>query len=929
VPEDAGWSAMFSIWARSTTHSGKDGSNYNCTVDHVQVLANDANSGTFVVQFRNSILANVTNLGNALLTSSTYNGFYASPLFGTTANCWSSQTSPFLTSGAGGYYLKPDSVFRAKGSTTGLPSTLLPSLKTKTTQPAVVFPRFSMLTSDLALSPEVPRYASGAPDLGYWYDALDYTVASMWLLYGSVTVSPGTVVGFRDEFASEDFWPWWWTVEGFELCEGASFISRGMATNPIVYADIQTVQEQTNLATAAFFVPWFLLDDGDTPPPIADFRFSNFYAAPGASPGCAHLPFWEGPPSYTSPGTFYFWSGPDEAGDQLSQNSTVNLTLRDCSFQGGGINLGKDTDRYFIINPPCTVAWTNNLFDRVDVNLDPDYLEFGTIDVDLAFYGYNNLFRNGRLRLVPIAAGTWVFKDNLFDKIAFEQDTTVSLQHDYNGYWRRLPAELETGETDRLTPNAANDKVLTSAPAYQSGPLGSYYLPASGLLYNAGSLTPGQAGLYHYTTRIDQTKDATQAAVNTGLHYVATVSSASTVPKDYDSDGIPDYVENWHGDGRRDWPDETDWQNAQTVSGVADAINPIYDGIDLDGDGMVGRVEKALSRNPLVADNPLTLTQLASPLYPDSITFSVPLNFGLLASAGQPRLRSGDYDVALLANADAGGNCLFTWDTTYLAPGAYLVQAEVCLSGQFPPGAITSATGPLTLASTTSASALYSYPMLPGTTDWNNAAPNNRVASVLIPQAWQNTANSWQLFRSAVASPYFRGVWVVGTSMTASYAAAKNSTVVVLNGIEASTDFGVNCLRYLGSLDLPTMASVACSQSSEPCWLDYIVVSHMAGLDASLSKLDQTSLQRLFALAVWDADFFISNGDTMFATGPVCLMYAVYNLPEASRGAFPVGLALPALTTDQTSELDVGHLPPELVPAPAAAKAVLGLFERP
>lgn len=165
--------------------------------------------------------------------------------------------------------------------------------------------------------------------------------------------------------------------------------------------------------------------------------------------------------------------------------------------------------------------------------------------------------------------------------------------------------------------------------------------------------------------------------------------------------------------------------------------------------------------------------------------------------------------------------------------------------------------------------------------------------------------------------------------MTASYAAAKNSTVVVLNGIEASTDFGVNCLRYLGSLDLPTMASVACSQSSEPCWLDYIVVSHMAGLDASLSKLDQTSLQRLFALAVWDADFFISNGDTMFATGPVCLMYAVYNLPEASRGAFPVGLALPALTTDQTSELDVGHLPPELVPAPAAAKAVLGLFERP
>jgi len=532
---------------------------YNCTVDHSQVLANeDYVYPYFPVTFKNSILANIGSLGNASLANSTYNGFYSCPLFGNPASRWTSSTDPFQVSWGGAYYLKADSSFRSKGATT-VPTTLLSSLKVKTTQPPMAFSRFTEVFGELTLFPQVPRYVSGPPDLGYWYDALDYTVASMWLEGGSITVQPGTAIGFRNEYAPDFFWPWYWTLEGLELWEGSSFISHGMPTRPIVYADVQTVQEQAGLATAAFFVPWFILDPNNTPPPIADFRFSNFYAAPGATPGYIYLSYFQDPASYASPGTFHFWSGLDELGDALSVNSTLNLTLRDCSLQGGAVNLGKDLD--FVMNLPCNVSWINSLFDRVDFNLDPDWVDQSdpTLYVDLTFQGYNNLFRGGLLRAVPIpaTAGNWIFKDNLFDKIAFEQDTTASLDHDFNGYWKRLPSELESGQTDRLAPNAANDKVLTSAPYYQSGPLGSYYLPASGLLYNGGSRTPGQAGLYHYTTRIDQTKDGveTPSVVNIGLHYVATVSYSSTQPKDTDSDGIPDWIEDADGDGVWDTPD--------------------------------------------------------------------------------------------------------------------------------------------------------------------------------------------------------------------------------------------------------------------------------------------------------------------------------------------------------------------------------------
>jgi hypothetical protein len=44
-----------------------------------------------------------------------------------------------------------------------------------------------------------------------------------------------------------------------------------------------------------------------------------------------------------------------------------------------------------------------------------------------------------------------------------------------------------------------NEQVLTAALPYQAGPFGDFYLPNTTPLYGAGSDTPANLGLYHYT----------------------------------------------------------------------------------------------------------------------------------------------------------------------------------------------------------------------------------------------------------------------------------------------------------------------------------------------------------------------------------------------------------------------------------------------
>ena len=295
-----------------------------------------------------------------------------------------------------------------------------------------------------------------------------------------------------------------------------------------------------------------------------------------------------------------------------------------------------------------------------------------------------------RLEPIPASAGNWLFKDNLFDPVHIYQDTNQPLDFDYNGYW---PSGLYNyGDAGQLQPTTGNDGnhevVLSNVPPYQAGPFGNFYLPNTTPLYSAGSRSPADAGLWQYTTQTNQTKEGNEPSghmVNIGLHYVsAQPSTLNPQPLDSDSDGIPDYVENWHGDGNYSLhtDTETDWQNAMTDGTTNDIYNAIYDNVDLSGDGLTGRAKRILGINPLSQDNPLRLTPVITGQEPYILTYSMPLSIDVdsnqcvlsLLDNGFP---AGGYDFVQQTN----GTYLVEWNTTFAANGSHILQVEFGMPG--------------------------------------------------------------------------------------------------------------------------------------------------------------------------------------------------------------------------------------------------------
>jgi len=353
-----------------------------------------------------------------------------------------------------------------------------------------------------------------------------------------------------------------------------------------------------------------------------------------------------------------------------------------------------------------SVLWHNNLFDRVNINLDPDTgpVHWGPRDwfpnptVDLQLVATNNTFHGGFLAMatVPASAGNWVFENNLFDKVLFAQDADLPLDFDYNAYWPcrhdiwwpDAGAELIPGQTWQLNvkagdPAPVNEVTLADAPQYESGPLGSFYVAVGTPLENAGRSAPGDVGLFHYTTRASQTKDT--GNVDIGFHYVATANSGSAQPLDSDTDGIPDYVEDADGD---DDPNdvtetrETSPSDTDTEPGIADKSNAIYHDIDLDGDGMTGALEKALNKNPLQSDNPLSLTRVPTGEEPNIATFVVPVAYIAAMEAGSLDLVANGLSATLQKSEQVvgvPGNSRLVWNTTYEPPGRLFLQARLIL----------------------------------------------------------------------------------------------------------------------------------------------------------------------------------------------------------------------------------------------------------
>jgi len=588
----------------------------------------------------------------------------------------------FQATGVGNYYLAANSPLHNAGSMNISPR-LLSEFQKKTTYPPMSVPAMMQLSGNMLLCPQAPRYTNGAPDIGYFYDALDYTVADMVLTGGTLTVAPGTAVGIRMEY-----------YIGFDLQNNSTFVSQGTPNKPNVFVDVQSVQEQFAFPAFAAFVPDFFPDaSSNSAPPTLNFRFSRFYMN---YMGVYFVP------------AYHFWSGISAVGFEWSVDSAMNFTLRDCQVHGGQVDLGlpDNPDPYIgfglfpldYVYGSGAVSWLNNSFDNVTIGLAPTYNQFGTnvedngLNVDLAFVATNNLFRGGDwfyLEPIQSSSGNWVFADNLFDKVDFLQDTNQSLDYNYNGYWPLQPSELQYPGYDasQLQPTATgdattdggNEPVLTNAPPYQVGPFGKFYLPTNTPLYGAASDTAANLGLFHYTTRKDQVKEGNDVAAgkpnaSIGLHYIAATNG---MPMDFDGDGIPDYVENWNGDGN--YPAhvgvETDWQNPMTDGVTPDPYSTIYDAIDLDADGLTGAEERFFGTNPLIPDNPLNMTSVQHQSVLSGIV-QIPLNINTNIDPNTTLLLNVNEDANNSFVYQANGQWFAAWDTSAVANGVYRLQME-------------------------------------------------------------------------------------------------------------------------------------------------------------------------------------------------------------------------------------------------------------
>jgi hypothetical protein len=184
----------------------------------------------------------------------------------------------------------------------------------------------------------------------------------------------------------------------------------------------------------------------------------------------------------------------------------------------------------------------------------PVWLEGGAADNHFIFRnctfigGYLSINRySGTRTLVQV-------RDSALDWTAFptsdilRNDPTVS-DYDYNAVIYGAP---------RLTNSGPNLVVVTNGYDWQTGPLGFFYLPTTSTLIDTGSVSDAAlTGLYHYTTDVYQTREG-NSVLDLGYHYVAR-GSGTEVSSDYDSDFIPDYLEDSNGNGVTD-SGETDWQ---------------------------------------------------------------------------------------------------------------------------------------------------------------------------------------------------------------------------------------------------------------------------------------------------------------------------------------------------------------------------------
>jgi archaellum component FlaF (FlaF/FlaG flagellin family) len=460
---------------------------------------------TVMPYFTNCIFVNISQLtnnpgGTGLIygVAGAYNGFNNSPFFGNS----SSQANPYLFQAVGGgsFYLATNSNFHNIG-TVNIDPTLLASFKQKTTYPPILYSNITV-SINTTLSPQAQR-DTDTPDLGYHYDPIDYLVDQYTITNASLTLTNGvTIASYNDS--------------GVILSDGSGVVSIGSPLYPNWFVRYSSVQEQpvalgsSGLSAAESFNSYHLTAAA----PGGQFRFSKFACPAG---GGNHL--YDGQPG--SPSFIY-----------------SNLLVQDCEFWGGNNIFSGGTN--------TVITLKNNLFARSIVLAGPTSTYTNN---SLALS--NNLFCNTSVTLLPSVnsnSNLWFVYNNSLDTCIITTAAHGNQQFTLNGYNAYIQCNQQ------LSPTNVNNKVLTNAFAYQTGPLGTFYQPTTSQLIDEGSTNANLVGLYHYTVTTNligggEVKEA-NSTVDIGYHYVATDQYGN--PLDINGGGIPDYLEDTNGDGLPD-----------------------------------------------------------------------------------------------------------------------------------------------------------------------------------------------------------------------------------------------------------------------------------------------------------------------------------------------------------------------------------------
>ena len=187
-----------------------------------------------------------------------------------------------------------------------------------------------------------------------------------------------------------------------------------------------------------------------------------------------------------------------------------------------------------------TCGLTNNVWER-----GTNRFGITTSSANSAVHVRNNLFKNSIQDFVGGNSG-WTANDNLVDGGGLH-DYGTAITNICNAYYQAV-TNL-SGGTSNLT---------LGSLTYVVGPLSIYYQPTNSPLINTGSMSAASVALFHFTSTTNQVKE-TNSLVDIGPHWIALNASGS--PVDTDSDGLPDFYEDWSGNGSVN-SGETDWQNA-------------------------------------------------------------------------------------------------------------------------------------------------------------------------------------------------------------------------------------------------------------------------------------------------------------------------------------------------------------------------------